>query len=89
MSEHTPGPWSVKRGWVTPDYILDAAGTVLAELTYCDDADAHLMAAAPDLLTACEMLARVVGKYDLDKLHNDAEKALEMAWSAVAKARGK
>jgi len=53
-SEHTPGPWAVggTRDW--PDVIsiqtTDVSAVVVAEAY--DEADARLIAAAPDLLAA-------------------------------------
>lgn len=57
----TPGPWTFRDGDASPYYrsICDAAGRVVVgasgydgELTI-DDADAHAIAAAPDLVYAC------------------------------------
>jgi hypothetical protein len=49
MSEHTPGPWHVYEGCV---YDADNA-----ELSHCPgEADARLIAAAPDLLAALKAL---------------------------------
>ena len=64
VSKHTPGPWSwdIANGWlVAPDIEVPEdsdLGTIV--LAYCADdegpteADANLIAAAPDLLEACK-----------------------------------
>lgn len=62
MSKHTPGPWelpylddgySSRQAWIT-----DAEGAQIASLEPGDnmDADARLMAAAPELLEAVQRL---------------------------------
>lgn len=57
MSEHTPGPWAVRRG--NDLEITSNAGNVEAVINSrkgspTAEANAHLIAAAPDLLSACE-----------------------------------
>lgn len=77
MSEHTPGPWVVGNvGEVV------AGGTTLADVYGDDeqaDVDARLIAAAPDLLAALELLLPY-----LEDCRMDIE-----ARAAIAKARGK
>lgn len=67
MSNYTPGPWyvSVSRGHYGARAVCaDAAGGTLATLSGgCQgivDANAHLIAAAPDLLKACKYLVAAV-----------------------------
>ena len=88
MSEHTPGPWEAKN----PEF-----GYVVCELTggwsvvaleadpnkYEPEADARLIAAAPELLEALEMML------DMSEM-GEFGKALpeEKAQRAIAKAKG-
>lgn len=85
MSEHTPGPWEVEGigqvivpnrppAWRT---LADVYGEHGDEEQA--DADAHLIAAAPDLLAALEALLPHLEDARMD----DGAKA------AIAKARGK
>jgi hypothetical protein len=74
MSEHTPGPWHWHRGPGPNIYAED--GTEIGQINF--SVDGELIAAAPDLLAACEALAS--GR------NNDA---FDLARAALAKARGK
>lgn len=61
MSEHTPGPWlASKRSSVVglPVVAPAADGRVICEVVGGTQADAHVIAAAPDLLAAAEALER-------------------------------
>lgn len=71
MAEHTPGPWRVSDGdelWVTGPNLND---NVICDLqprdadcyTEEDEANARLIAAAPDLLTAAIYAARRADPY--------------------------
>ena len=92
-AKHTPGPWTMhpsphgaevrslaKIAWCgaaarygkSGDQIIDAAEA---------RANAHLIAAAPDLLAACEALVRSGSFYDLDA-------KMFAARAAIAKAKG-
>jgi len=88
MSKHTPGPWEIKRH---PDscykYISAPEHLALAQVVWCVEeedrspaceANAYLIAAAPDLLEALEIALDCAG---------DAWWA-EKAESAIAKAKG-
>jgi hypothetical protein len=62
MSEHSEGPWTYKETNNGRLVILNADGTPLADVWSFDDigddalrANATLIAAAPDLLAACEL----------------------------------
>lgn len=87
---HTPGPWSYwpgvayAQGVVTRDR---TAGHVAVPVEMPEDgvmiANAHLIAAAPDLLAACERIHQEL----LDGELPSAE-ALDMIEAAIAKARG-
>lgn len=85
MSTHTPGPWAAApigsgRWAITVSQMrnedVGAAGF--------GKADAHLIAAAPELLYALEALLAVTDEYDLPL--SDPERIAARA--AIAKARG-
>jgi hypothetical protein len=98
MSKHTPGPWVVRqfptaRGGTIAHWILDAIpdvdGKVVANAIAVasgtnDDAEAnaHLMAAAPDLLAACKAFLCAVSP-------DEFLQATEMIDEAVQKAGGR
>lgn len=90
MNKHTPGPWKARKVggpafknqvlWAI-DYNEDQEQVV--DFVY-EEADAHLIAAAPDLLEALERL--VSAARDVD--HGYMDQAIDNAESAIAKARG-
>lgn len=88
-SKHTPGPWRVERQNGTPTtgewMIAGAKPGYLAEVRDCGSgcvkADARLIAAAPELLTALEMVMRR-GRID------DSEEAMNQVAAAINKAKG-
>ena len=90
-TKHTPGPWRVKHkaklGWAG---VLTQEGDIIADIVvdgqdFRDPEqaldDARLIAAAPDLLEACERLLRWAG-------WPHAEKDIELARAAIARAKG-
>ncbi len=90
---HTPGPWHVK---VFDDGAFMLAAGPVDDLTSCiiatreahpepaeGRANARLIAAAPDLLEACEMLLMLSLPIDVS-----GESMVAKARAAVAKARG-
>lgn len=93
MSVHTPGPWACLHGSV---YTQPLAGAPIAPIARMDreagngtspverDANAHLIAAAPELLDALEEVlgAAYAEGYTLPTWIDDAARA------ALAKARG-
>jgi hypothetical protein len=83
---HTPGPWDAK-----PNFgriLLNSSNCYEVAEVFNDQggfnpADIHLMAAAPDLLEACELLLIYLGDW------NDMEdETCAAARRAIAKARG-
>ncbi len=84
MAKHTPGPWVVDADdntlITTPD--LHAVGETVAKAAL--SSDARLIAAAPDLLKALDMMERHFSRYD--DTHNNL--VLEQARAAIAKATG-
>jgi len=94
--QHTPGPWR----WVPePDYpwqyqdLMSASGEVVLSGEEAPDpsgieishADARLIAAAPELLEACETLATL---RDTDDWIATGRLAVKQAQAAIAKVRG-
>jgi len=94
MSEHTPGPWTVHASdpeidgeypwWVGVDERSAFVADVLGE------ADARLIAAAPELLTALEVIARPPYQWDSDESRDTKEvrRRIQIARAAIAKAKG-
>lgn len=83
---HTPGPWGVgeKRGvWVGPVVMADSRGRGVAFVCGESDANARLIAAAPDLLAACEELLIYLGDWD-----DPENETCAAARRAIAKAKG-
>ena len=92
MSKHTPGPWEIKRHFDSCyRYISAPEHIALAQVVWCVEeeerspvceANAHLIAAAPDLLEALEELA------DQYQYVNQFDSFYEQARAAIAKAKG-
>jgi hypothetical protein len=93
-SAHTPGPWSNERIWDTPASRIHArvhgVPVALAEAFTMrgageKEANARLIAAAPELLEACELVigSMAVGADDF------SQEVLRRVRAAVAKAGGK
>jgi hypothetical protein len=63
MSAYTPGPWelrqSTRHGYWFIDYEQDAQGHTLTKLD-CGEADARLLASAPELLNAVRFALRAL-----------------------------
>lgn len=95
-SKHTPAPWRVEKGGANNDliWVEDIVGNTVCDLYFRndysalfshenDEANAHLIAAAPELLEALEIFSK------LDyRRHYDVQAAIHIAKCAVAKARG-
>jgi len=90
MPSHTPGPWEEYSGGET---IHSAGGSLICivcpeghTLDSADRANAHLIAAAPELVEALEA---VLGTFSdaTDDIHNHCD-PIRMARQALAKAKG-
>ena len=94
-TKHTAGPWKITRAHGSPCSIEDEAhpGVALAKV-YLTDADtrkrtpealanAHIIAAAPDLLAALEEAVKLFGRRV-----SDANRWEVDARAAIARARG-
>lgn len=98
MAEHTPGPWQVIASTGTevlaladgPDSVVVADTEFFGRTpTERQIADAHLIAAAPDLLAALERMLSVSGSHvTAGNAQCDTCLAVSQAMTAVAKARG-
>jgi hypothetical protein len=99
MSKHTPAPWFVDKdhivrvgrpgsGFLMP---VKIATGWKEDAWFGDDSDeesranAHLIAAAPELLEALES---VVSQLEGHVLHNGDVSAINTAYAAIAKAKG-
>ncbi|MEY4761792.1 MAG: hypothetical protein RLZZ200_1648 [Pseudomonadota bacterium] len=102
MADHTPGPWTVNGRVIEQD--VSAPG-VAGYGVYCiggvdDDAphweaDVRLMAAAPELLAACQAFVLLIdscegirGRFDLSLSRRDARLFTAQALAAIAQATG-
>ena len=90
MSKHTSGPWSVgpqqsvtSRGWSIADKNGNRLAFVLGEHSPELQANARLIAAAPDLLVALMLAKDMMIANDLS-----LPKTFEVIDEAIAKARG-
>lgn len=108
MIKHTQGPWTPITDIESPDYGVVKSGDLCVANTCVDlelnpvtkkseiDANARLIAAAPDLLEALEIALEHVccerGNLDMHYDHdgvNDIDLDIKQIRSAIAKARGK
>lgn len=94
MSKHTPGPWTVdgnvirgdekSNGSVSVACILDVAYPYGRWAGESAQANARLIAAAPDLLEAAELCR----KYMYEHASNTQDNAFDKLCAAIAKATG-
>jgi hypothetical protein len=98
VSAHTPGPWSLSGVMAldTPMWIVSVPGEQarieISDYSQESEANARLIAAAPDLLAALEGLVEVA-KAALEEVNRDGAEwhvaaELAEARAAIAKARG-
>lgn len=91
MNKHTPGPWERGLCQVTKDFlkgrlteaVVNESGSVIA-ITGEGDADARLIAAAPDLLEALQKIS----SYECEGCHILTSHIAGIARAAIAKATG-
>ena len=82
-TQHTPAPWELRRsvrGYWFIDHEQGGEGYTLTKLD-CNEADARLIAAAPDLLAALEELLNALPSAT-------THPAIKAARAAIAKATG-
>lgn len=87
MSQHTPGPWLVRKtggaGWPEQrGFAIDfnEAQEQVVDFVY-EEADAYLIAAAPELLAALELCAGLAA-------HRMTDDEWRQVQATIAKARG-
>lgn len=93
---HSPGPWLVEHPHREPGVYVGAANTALVAKLYPGDdgleqteANAALIAAAPELLEACEgFIAWLDFEGDVFEEEAIIERTKPLARAAIAKARG-
>jgi hypothetical protein len=98
VSEHTPGPWTVKNAdhigdpeedfSALPPYWFIDAGKGYAEegfhiAAFMKESNARLIAAAPELLEACKSAAGLLAEFP------EAKTMVKALNAAIAKAEGK
>lgn len=105
-TKHTPGPWYQDRAhtlriWAddpaTPNEAWLIADAALTGSVDTDNANARLIAAAPELLEACKAAFAKLEAWDIDwdRLHNDSAYKPEFSAetqalrAAIAKAEGR
>lgn len=97
MSKHTPGPWiNAGNGDIIAIHPTQCGGvkdvcTVYMTESDEDDANARLIAAAPDLLAALEMILPILLDWHSDfpdSVGSKEEPAVRAARAAIAKAKG-
>jgi hypothetical protein len=97
-AKHTPGPWEASRwrvcGRIDTDRICVICDTAhnAKSRTPENEANARLIAAAPDLLAACQQLLKDFNQLWLDTTDGEHGEPLDqgpnMARAAIAKATG-
>jgi hypothetical protein len=103
MSKHTPGPWEWRGNvlftasdefrdhFVLCPKIVRVHGDRMSPSIACSDVDRALLAAAPDLLAACE---EALAAIDADNVHMEVgrhyavDDARGVLSAAIAKAKG-
>jgi hypothetical protein len=90
MTKHTPGPWKLGPSL---GEVRDDDDNVLCDVYHDNDeqaeADAYLIAAAPELLAACErLLMSADASWRGRDVGHDWDVACDEAVKAIAKARG-
>ncbi len=100
MAEHTPGPWSAQMDagdWIGVEAVTGDGDLVRREICTCltddddreDRANARLIAAAPDLLAACELFVAIDLTIDSFGEWLELRRTQGEARQAIAKACGK
>lgn len=93
--KHTPGPWVVDGARIYGGRDGDKTGPLIATTAYLREAgteigNAHLIAAAPDLLAALEVAHHILAGFATGNLNtiNYDHPALKNARAAIARAKG-
>lgn len=85
--KHTPGPWyTAATSTIGHAYVVDSEGFTICDPSPMGAANARLIAAAPDLLAALQMVARI---WSHDQTANAApDSPLAIVRAAITKATG-
>lgn len=97
MTAYTPGPWKCSSAKFPDDHDVQEYGDTGAfYLVDTQDggmpislANAHLIAAAPEMLEALELLLAFTRIYGAEEVRNDFGSLITKANDAIAKAKGK
>ena len=81
-NQHTPGPWKHDEKWGLIKY----GKTEICALHSGNEANADLIASAPDLLHALDLLLNKLNAHGIKNKH--LVNAIEKAESAISKAKG-
>jgi hypothetical protein len=81
MSKHTKGPWKVRR--TEYYYIVESEGYLISKNEL--KADAHLIAAAPDMLAVLQHVERMLESFTKAELQEPLLKSLEYVRAHVVK----
>ncbi len=97
MSKHTPGPWKAvqhprEHKWAWTIEGTDGVGQIIARIGLVNDAqavaaNAHLIAAAPAMYEALQIMVRAANVDEIDPLVMFA--SIERAKGALAQAEGR
>lgn len=95
-SKHTPGPWNYQEwGRLILDSGTGSSVRLVATValnTYRDQgsANAHLIAAAPDLLEVAQHCEELLVRYEINRIDGEriADEALTRIRAAISKATG-
>jgi hypothetical protein len=89
MSKRTPGPWVITHSPLNGYRVSDKTGwgvaVVLKDTN--DEANARLIAAAPEMLEALEMADELIDQLVIDNTDNYAEERAKIR-AAIATAKG-
>ena len=93
---HTPGPWRYAHDGGTTAYIVESDGTSVAKLSVTENSTAHsgleanarLMAAAPDLLEALQYCRQKIAYMTTHGEWHSPGRAIEIADAAITRATG-
>jgi hypothetical protein len=83
---HTPGPWQLTFGENDAAIHNDVTIASINDDALAWEANAHLISAAPDLLSALDLILNKINAHGLENKHMIA--AIEKAELAIAKAKG-
>ncbi len=89
MSAHTPAPWNVERPYGEPGVYVGGPDTSLvAKVWHDNEANARLIAAAPNLLESLESV--LVAEYGRkgERGENNPPAWVKHAWTVVHAAKG-